>query len=305
MSKRLISLPYSEIEKLTSRGLLEAIALSEGRTLAAECVCSVSPLLNDISNAEVISSLSADFVVLNMFDVEEPYVAGLPACEKKDVIRTLKKLIGRPVSINLEPVEEGSGSETLWNMTKGRMATSDNALKAKELGVDMISITGNPGNLVSNEAIISSVKEIRAGLGDDIILITGKMHSSGSIEEAGEKIIDKETIRRFSEAGADIIMIPAPGTVPGLTLDIVHDLISHVHSLGKLAMTTIGTSQEGSDTDTIRSIALAAKQAGADIHHIGDSGYVGMALPENILAYSIAIRGVRHTYHKIGQSINR
>ncbi|MEE3408252.1 MAG: haloacid dehalogenase-like hydrolase, partial [Erysipelotrichaceae bacterium] len=47
------------------------------------------------------------------------------------------------------------------------------------------------------------------------------------------------------------------------------------------------------------------KMAGADIHHIGDSGYVGMALPENILAYSIAIRGVRHTYRKIGQSINR
>ncbi|MBR4461244.1 MAG: haloacid dehalogenase-like hydrolase [Erysipelotrichaceae bacterium] len=305
MSKRLISMPYSEIEKLNSRGLLEAIALGEGRTLAAECVCSVTPLLSDVSNAEVVSSLSADFVVLNMFDVEEPYAAGLPACEKKDTIRMLKKLIGRPVSINLEPVEVGLGSENLWAMTKGRMATAENALKAKEMGVDMITITGNPGNNVTNEAIVSSIREIRNVLGDSIILITGKMHASGNITEAGEKIIDKNMIKEFIEAGADIIMVPAVGTIPGLTLDIIHELISYIHSYGKLAMTAIGTSQEGSDTETIRRIAFNCKEAGADIHHIGDSGYVGMALPENILAYSIAIRGVRHTYHKIGQSINR
>jgi putative N-acetylmannosamine-6-phosphate epimerase len=305
MSKRLISMPYSEVKKLDARQLLEAIALSEGRTLAAECVCSVAPLLNDVSNAEVVSSLSADFVVLNMFDVEEPYVAGLPACEKNETIRTLKKLIGRSVSINLEPVEPGQGSEALWMMTEGRMATAENARKAKEMGVDMITITGNPGNLVTNEAIVSSVREIRKELGDSIILITGKMHASGSITEAGEKIVDKDMIRQFVEAGADIIMVPAVGTIPGLTLEIIHDLISYIHSLGKLAMTAIGTSQEGSDTDTIKRIALSCKEAGADIHHIGDSGYVGMALPENILAYSIAIRGVRHTYHKIGQSINR
>ena len=121
----------------------------------------------------------------------------------------------------------------------------------------------------------------------------------------GEHIIDKETIKQFIKAGADIIMIPAPGTIPGITVEIAHEWISYIHSFNKLAMTAIGTSQEGADTDTIRQIALNSKMAGADIHHIGDSGYVGMALPENILAYSIAIRGVRHTYHKIGQSINR
>ena len=48
-----------------------------------------------------------------------------------------------------------------------------------------------------------------------------------------------------------------------------------------------------------------AKQTGTDIHHIGDSGYLGMALPENIIAYSIVIRGVRHTYHRMAASINR
>ncbi|WP_445141243.1 DUF7916 family protein, partial [Escherichia coli] len=63
--------------------------------------------------------------------------------------------------------------------------------------------------------------------------------------------------------------------------------------------------QEGADISTIRQIALMSKMAGADLHHIGDTGYMGMALPENILAYSIAIRGVRHTYTRIARSVYR
>ena len=59
------------------------------------------------------------------------------------------------------------------------------------------------------------------------------------------------------------------------------------------------------DTDTIKRIALECKMTGTDLHHIGDSGYVGMALPENIMAYGIAVRGVRHTYHRMAQSILR
>lgn len=305
MKQRLISLPYSKIKELSSKELLEAIVLSEGRTFAAECVCTMPPLLGDVSNPEAVASLSADLVILNMFDVNKPFVAGLPEHEEKETIHLLKKLIGRPVGINLEPTEIKEGSEALWSMSDGRRATAENARKAKEMGIDFINLTGNPGNQVKNEAIVKAIREIREDLGDEIILIAGKMHASGSLKEAGENLIDKKTVKDFIEAGADIILLPAVGTIPGFTLDKAHELISYVHSFDKLAMTAIGTSQEGADVETIRQIALNCKMAGADIHHIGDSGYVGMALPENILAYSIAIRGVRHTYRKIGQSINR
>ena len=305
MKQRLISLPYSKIKELSSKELLEAIALSEGRTFAAECVCTTPPLLGDVSNPEAVASLSADLVILNMFDVNKPFVAGLPEHEEKETIHLLKKLIGRPVGINLEPTEIKEGSEALWSMSDGRRATAENARKAKEMGIDFINLTGNPGNQVKNEAIVKAIREIREDLGNEIILIAGKMHASGSLKEAGENLIDKKTVKEFIEAGADIILLPAVGTIPGFTLDKAHELISYVHSFDKLAMTAIGTSQEGADVETIRQIALNCKMAGADIHHIGDSGYVGMALPENILAYSIAIRGVRHTYRKIGQSINR
>ncbi|KJE28617.1 hypothetical protein LG52_726 [Geobacillus kaustophilus] len=49
--------------------------------------------------------------------------------------------------------------------------------------------------------------------------------------------------------------------------------------------------------------ALTSKMAGADLHHIGgDAGYHGIAVPENIMAYSIAIRGRRHTYIRMARS---
>ena len=70
-------------------------------------------------------------------------------------------------------------------------------------------------------------------------------------------------------------------------------------------MTAIGTSQEGADVDTIRRIALECKMAGTDIHHLGDSGYTGIAAPENITAYSVVIKGLRHTYRRMAASINR
>ena len=71
-------------------------------------------------------------------------------------------------------------------------------------------------------------------------------------------------------------------------------------------MTAIGTSQEGADVETIRQIALMCKMAGADLHHLGDAGSSpGMTNPENIMAYSIAIRGKRHTYNRMALSIQR
>ena len=294
----------SQIRKLSSRQLLEAIRLSEGRILASETVCTMQPLLYDVTNAELCSALSADLIILNMFDVDNPEIKGLPEHKKEDTIKLLKKLTGRVIGINLEPAEEDK-SEEGWSMTSGRKATAENALKAKKLGVDFVVVTGNPGNHVSNEAIYRSIKEIRSKLNDKIVIISGKMHASGSIKEAGENIISEKQIDDFIEAGTDIIMLPAPGTIPGLSIERVRQLISYCHSSGVLAMTAIGTSQEGADSDTIKTIALNCKMAGADIHHIGDSGYNGMAVPENIMTYSIAIRGIRHTYRKMALSINR
>lgn len=306
--KRLLDCTPSQLSAYGKQELLAAIAGSEGRVLACETIGLVPPLLMDVTNAEYAASLSADIVLLNMFDVRVPVIQALPKVPPEDTVRELKRLTGRVIGINLEPVDPEaarSNDGTLWRMSAGRLATAENAKRAVEMGVDLIVLTGNPGNGVSNEAIVESLKRISAAVGDKVLLAAGKMHASGVAGEGGENIMTSADAEAFINAGADIILMPAPGTVPGITQNYVHELIKAVHARGKLALTAIGTSQEGADTATIRQIALMCKMAGADIHHIGDTGVPGMALPQNILAYSIAIRGERHTYHKMAMSVNR
>ena len=307
--KRILDCYRSDFDNMTAKELLEAIAGSEGRTIACETIGSIQPMLGDITNAEFAAAMGADILLLNIFDVQNPTIRGLPKTAPENVIRKLKELTGRPIGINLEPVEQVLSSldpeENMWAMTDGRKATLETAKKARVLGIQMILLTGNPGVGVSNAAITSTLSLYKKELGDDLILAAGKMHASGILSEGAEKIITREDIAAFAAAGADIILLPAPGTVPGITMEYVRSLVEYAHSLGCLTITAIGTSQEGADVSTIRQIALMCKMTGTDIHHLGDAGYGGMSLPENIQAYSIAVRGIRHTYHRMAASINR
>lgn len=308
MTKRLLSCTASDFAAFTKEDCLSAILQSEGRTLACECIGATMPVLTDITNAELAASMGADLLLLNLFDVEHPVVNGLPAVKEQETVRELKRLTGRIIGINLEPVENSAledREDAMWQMSEGRKATVRNAKKAYDMGVNLVLLTGNPGNGVSNLAITDSLRAISAELGDRLVLAAGKMHASGVIGEGGEHIITREDIQNFVDAGADMILLPAPGTVPGITMEYIRELVAFAHSLGALTITAVGTSQEGADKATIRQIALLCKMTGTDVHHLGDTGLAGIALPENIMAYSIAIRGVRHTYHRMAASVNR
>jgi len=308
MANRLIDSSANEMQQMDKRELLKAIALSEGRVMVCETIGAVQPMLGNITNAEFAASMGADMLILNMFDVNEPQIWGLPKVEKSETIREIKHLTGRVIGVNLEPADQSfseNADDDTWKLTNGRQATLQNARAVCAMGADMIVLTGNPGIGVQNKAIIESLKTISKELGDKIILTAGKMHASGMLKEAGQDMITKEDIREFVEAGADVILMPAPGTVPGITMEYIRELVSYAHSLGVLTLTAVGTSQEGADRETIRQIALLCKMTGTDMHHLGDAGYIGMALPENIMAYSIAIKGIRHTYRRMARSINR
>ena len=306
MGKRYIDCSARELAAYHKKELLQSIADSEGRVLAAETIGTVTPMLVNITNAEFVTSLGADIIMLNIFDVDHPVINGLPEVAPEDTIHEVKRLTGRMVAIKLEPAAvRNDGEKSVWSLTEGRRATVENAKKAADMGVDMIVLTGNPGVGVDNKAITKALADLNEAVGDRVILTAGKMHASGILSEAGEKILTKEDTETFIEAGADVLLLPAPGTVPGFTMEHAAELIKTAHEKGVLAMTTIGTSQEGADEETIRQIALMCKMAGADIHHIGDSGYMGMALPENITAYSVAIRGKRHTYRRMAMSLVR
>ncbi|MBM7646143.1 hypothetical protein JOD45_002369 [Scopulibacillus daqui] len=304
--KRLISCYASDLKAMNGQQLKQAIAASEGRVIVSEAIPTAAPLYREVTNIELAAAFGTDLILFNLFDVFKPQIIGWEAIDPENLIGEAKKLTGRPIGVNLEPVDpKAKAAEELSPLPKGRMASKETFKAVKELGFDFICLTGNPKTGVTNHEIIEAVQAAKTVLGDDCFIIAGKMHGAGIIGEAGSHILSQETIKAFAEAGADVVLIPSPGTLPGVTNDVALSWVKAIKKEGCLAMSAIGTSQEGADESTLRQIALNNKSIGADIHHIGDAGYTGIAVPENIMAYSIAIRGRRHTYVRMASSILR
>lgn len=308
LQKRLLDCSASDFIRMDKDALIYAIRASEGRVLVSETIGMTSPLLHNLTNAELAASQGADIVLVNMFDSENPLINGLPTGIAPDqILQELCRLTGRIIGVNLEAIDPdfSPSQDDALKMVPGRAATAENARRLVRMGVKILVLTGNPNNGVSNRALAAAANAIREAVGNSAVIITGKMHGAGIVRESGSAIITEEDIAEFVQRGVDVILVPAPGTLPGMSQEKVASLIDCIHAHGALAMTAVGTSQEGADVNTIRQIALMSKMAGADLHHIGDTGYIGMALPENIMAYSIAIRGIRHTYTRMARSINR
>jgi hypothetical protein len=303
--KRILNCVASDFEQMNGKQLLQSIKASEGRTVLSEIVSSSHPLYKEVSNLELAAAFGSDLLLLNLFDVHHPSVEGI-AEKGENIIKTIKELTGRPIGLNLEPVDlQVTPSENLDQLPEGRIASVESLKRVKELGFNFVCLTGNPKTGVSNSEIAKAIKRAKDILGDEIFIIAGKMHGAGVVGEEGESILNEDVIAQFIEAGADVILIPSPGTVPGITVEKANEWVKMVHQYRALAMLTIGTSQEGAEKETIQQIALQNKMVGADLHHIGDAGYSGIAIPENIITYSIAIRGKRHTYIRMAASIRR
>ena len=62
MTKRVLDLLPAELASLNAKELLQAVAGSEGRVLAAETIGITPPLLSDVTNAEFAASMGADLL---------------------------------------------------------------------------------------------------------------------------------------------------------------------------------------------------------------------------------------------------
>lgn len=298
MVKRFISSNASEILSMTAPELKQSIKASEGRVILSENVAFKESYIGDVTNAEIARSFGADLILLNGIDIFQPFVAGLDA--KEGFVKELHRLVGRPIGINLEPVDsqaQMAGERLIIN--EGRQASLATIQRAEELGVDFICLTGNPGTGVTNQAIIDTIRVVKENFSG--LLIAGKMHASG----VDEPVADLEAIAQFIEAGVDIVLAPAVGSVPGFDEQDLKQIVRLAHQKGALVMSAIGTSQESADEDIVKQMAIRNKICGVDIQHIGDSGYGCLAPVENIFAMSKALRGQRHTISMISRSINR
>jgi len=297
-NKRVLDIRPNEFDQYEGKAILNAIKASEGRTMVSEIICPAPALFYDVSNAELSAAFGADVLLFNMYDVNNPSLNGYPY-EGKALLNDIRKKVGRFVGINLEPVSKETLMDEKIEVDPGRIATVENAKKAYEQGAQFLLLTGNPKTGVTNKEIIASLKAIKKALGDKLVLAAGKMHAAGIGGETAKNIINKDDVNAFIEAGADILLVPAPGTVPGISESYVASLVDIAHERDILALSAIGTSQEGACEHTIKNIALSAKRAGVDMHHLGDAGFFGIAIPENIKAYSTVIKGIRHTYRRM------
>lgn len=296
--KRLISCYSSDFQNKTKEELKQSILASEGRTIMAETVVTATPLLEGVTNAEVMASFGADLIILNEYDVFKKAIVGYPTSDEP--IKEIKQLVGVPIGINLEPVDENMELlDVKIAISKGRKALKESFIEAEAQGVDLIMLTGNPSTGVTNEAIKNAIKIARENFSG--LLFAGKMHSSG----VAEKIVNIEQLVDYIQLGADGVLIPTVGTVPGLSEVEASEAVREVKKLGGLVIHTIGTSQESADEATIREFGLSNKRVGGDIHHIGDAGYGRMPIPENILQLGITVRGKRHTYFRMASSVRR
>ncbi|UJF18502.1 dihydrodipicolinate synthase [Vibrio sp. SS-MA-C1-2] len=308
--KRMFELTSNDVLETNKETLLNRILHTEGRTLMAETVISCAPFSEGVSNPELAAAFGADMITLNTLDLTAPYIEGLyeedyqwstlsekyqkhadfiHRMSQKNCISDLKNIIGRFVGCNLEPVPENI------SYPEGYKATYQNFQTAHQLGLDYVVITGNPNTMITEAGITDAIRSAKEASNNELLVIAGKMHGAGT---GNTESLD--TIRNYCKAGADIIMIPAPFTTPKMSLALASEMIAVVHEEGKMALCAMGTSQEGSDRTIVEQIALNSKTAGADIIHIGDAGFAGIADPENIKYCSIAIRGKRHTYRRIG-----
>ncbi len=331
MSVKFLNDVGKKIINASREELVKAIQGASGRVIIGETVTFKQNLIDGATNVELIKSWGCDMATINHYNHVMPMMPGLPSTEdgikqffsywnedasagkvpdKKNVegsfqstflefgfgrtIGEVKKLAGIPVGMTLEPVTEES------DYPLSRIANRENAQKGIEQGASYITMIRTPS--MSEKDFAGCVQSVREGVESNGLVKAGKMPWGGSFLTNADEFIGAKEIRQLAQAGADVIVLPSPGTVPGLTVDLVRKWVSVIHECGLLAETTIGTSQEGADVAVIQRIAIDSKMTGADLFQIGDSVYGGSCSPQNVMAFAKAIKGERHVLRRMAVS---
>ena len=311
--------------------LIAAIRAASGRVIIGETVTFKQSLIDGVTNVELIKSWGCDMATVNHYNVDLPMMPGLVSTEEgieqymaqfniekskgcrpdplviEDSFQTtfwqfgfgrtigeVKRLAGIPVGMTLEPVMDAS------EYPSSRIASRENAQRGIEQGASYITMISTPK--MSTADFASCVSKVREGVAEKGLVKAGKMPWGGSFLKSPEQFITAPEMKALAQAGADVIILPAPGTVPGLTIDLVRGWVETVHECGLLAETTIGTSQEGADTSVIARFGIDSKMTGADLFQIGDSVYGGSCAPENVMTFARAIKGQRHLLRRMALS---
>lgn len=268
----------------TARELKEAIRGSQGRTLLSEIDGRFAPLFDGITSAEIASAFGADLLMLKRLDFETLEFGGI---RYDNPVEALRRLSGVGVGVNMNV----AGA---WGAAYAPVSEALDRFVA--MGPDFLSLTGYHIPEVTEEEILKDIRNVRDRF-DGFL----NVHHVLAISDE----LDLDRYLAYVDAGADMITMPVPGTVQGITVERLQPYVDAIHRAGALVSLTTFTSQEGSDVQTVRDMAIAGRLAGADVFAFGDANICGVPEPEDIMAVSIAMRGKRHTYLRMARSATR
>jgi len=283
--RRLLDLDRESLSGLRGSALTAAVAAAEGRTIVAEVVAAAAGLASGVHDAEVVAALGADVILLNLIETAaSDNDWNFPALGALSTLDDLARCLGRPIGVNLEP----------GDVPGPRQASAEGVRRLLGDGAALIVLTANPATGTTYADLARVCSDLRAAAGADAALWAGKMHHAG-VREA----VTPQALLSLVDAGADGVLLPVPGTVPGVTRESAREACAAAQDAGAVVLGTVGTSQEGTHLQVARALAVAAKEVGVDAHHLGDAGLGRAPDPELVYAWSVAVRGRRHTWRRM------
>lgn len=301
MVKRLLDAVASDFTKMDGKQLAESVRLAEGRTLSVEVLCQTQPSVEGVSGGELAAAMGADIIVLDQYDPLSPHIAGVADDMLGDQpLEHYSALVGRPVGINLI-VAERERAATLG----GRLFSPDSVAAAVRQGADLLFIYARPHQGGSPELQADAVGLIQRECSSRILVVGVPSFSKPPPRDSATFESHRTEMLAFLDAGCEGVAMPMPGSKQGWQAEQAAALIDVAHQSGGLAWLFVTGSVEGAPPSVMHELALNAKQLGADAIRLDEAGLSGMPPPENILAFSMALRGARHTYRRIASSIRR
>jgi len=302
MTKRMLDATASDFLRMNASDLARSIRETEGRTVSAEIICHYESPVEGVSLGELSAAFGADIITLDFYDPDAPAIVGIPREEESGVpsLQHLKELVGLPIAINMALTGEAKDG---WLYS--RRYSKDRMSKAVNQGADIVFLYGDPTSGKTVEDLVEVVQATKEAYGDELMLVgVPDVTLPPPVHEKG--ISDyKQAHAAILKAGAEGIGLVMPGSKQGWRIAPTAELTDHVHSLGGLVWLIMTGSVEGSPRENIQQMALNAKMVGGDVYRLDEAGLSGMPLPENILEFSLTVRGKRHTYRRMALSAKR
>ena len=124
--------------------------------------------------SDQLSAYGAEILILDQFDAENPFIEGLPAVKQPmDTIRMVKKLTGRLIGIRLI----AASPESHKKLSRGMIATPQNAVKAAAMGANVLLIAGD------HSSIKDALREIRKAIVTDFGQLLLVMEQDACVEQ--------------------------------------------------------------------------------------------------------------------------